>query len=229
MKKLVVFTGAGVSAESGLRTFRDSNGLWEEYDVMEVATPEAWHKNPGQVLRFYNMRRKQAIEAQPNAAHHAIVHLEKKYDVHVITQNIDDLHERAGSSKVLHLHGEINKARSTEHPELIYELDHREMKLGDTCEKGAQLRPHIVWFGEAVPNMEIAYDIVSGADIMLIIGTSLNVYPAAGLIHYAPLQAKKYLVDPKAVNVNDVKNITVLKEKASTGVEKITEELLEEL
>ncbi len=186
MKKIVVFTGSGISAESGLRTFRDAGGLWENYAVSEVATPEAWEKDSELVQRFYNERRKQVLEAQPNAAHKAIALLEDRFKVTVITQNIDDLHERAGSSHIIHLHGEITKSRSTRHPELIYPIAGWELKMDETCEKGFPLRPYIVWFGEAVPAMDSAIQQVLTTDIFLIIGTSLEVYPAAGLVDYAP-------------------------------------------
>ena len=218
MQKLVVLSGAGVSAESGLKTFRDSDGLWEEYDVMEVATPEAWNANPTLVLDFYNKRREQVLNAQPNSAHVDIAGLDKKYDVTVITQNIDDLHERSGSKNVLHLHGQITQSRSSVHEDLIYELNGGQIKIGDLCESGAQLRPNIVWFGEAVPNISIAQEIVSQADILLIVGTSLNVYPAAGLIHCADFRVKKFLVDPKYVHLTDIENLEVIKEKATVGV-----------
>ena len=218
MQKLVVLSGAGVSAESGLKTFRDSDGLWEEYDVMEVASPEAWNANPTLVLDFYNKRREQVLNAQPNSAHVDIAGLDKKYDVTVITQNIDDLHERSGSKNVLHLHGQITQSRSSVHEDLIYELNGGQIKIGDLCESGAQLRPNIVWFGEAVPNISIAQEIVSQADILLIVGTSLNVYPAAGLIHCADFRVKKFLVDPKYVHLTDIENLEVIKEKATVGV-----------
>lgn len=196
MKKLVILSGAGMSAESGLRTFRDMNGLWEEYDVMEVASIEAWHRNPDLLIRFYNDRRKQMIESKPNRGHILLAELEKNYDVQIITQNVDDLHERAGSTHVLHLHGELTKARSSVDPSLIYTLVDPVMKMGDKCEKGSQLRPHIVWFGEAVPAMDDAIPIVESADYLCVIGTSLNVYPAAGLINYAPASAPLFLIDP---------------------------------
>lgn len=195
-KHIVVFTGAGVSAESGLKTFRDSDGLWENYRIEEVATPEAWKKNPKLVLDFYNMRRKQCMEAQPNQAHLLIANLEKYYKVSVITQNIDDLHERAGSTNVLHLHGEIMKVRSSVDPNLIYPINKWNLELGELCEKGSQLRPHIVWFGEEVPMMPQAIEIVQQADILIVIGSSLVVYPAAGLVFYAPDNIPKYLIDP---------------------------------
>ena len=218
MQKLVVFSGAGVSAESGLKTFRDSDGLWEEYNVMEVATPEAWNENPELVLEFYNKRREQALQASPNDAHLAIAGLENHYDVTVITQNIDNLHERAGSTDVLHLHGEITKSRSTLDESLVYDINGFEINPGDLCEKGSQLRPHIVWFGEAVPNIVVAQEIVKEADILLIVGTSLNVYPAAGLIHFADFRVKKFLVDPKYIHLTDVENLHVIKENATVGV-----------
>jgi len=224
--KLVVFTGAGISAESGIKTFRDSGGLWEEYDINEVATPQAWEKNRALVLEFYNKRRKQVLEAKPNAAHYALVELEKKYDVHIITQNIDDLHERAGSTKVLHLHGEITKSRSTVDPSLTYTIKGSEIKLGEKCEKGSQLRPHIVWFGEMVPQMETAYVIAEKAAIFMVVGTSMAVYPAAGLIDYTPEDIPKYLIDPSDVKITGVRNLKVIKEKASIGLPQLAKELL---
>ena len=224
--KLVVFTGAGISAESGIKTFRDSGGLWEEFDINEVATPQAWEKNKALVLDFYNKRRKQVLEAQPNKAHFALVELEQKYDVQIITQNIDDLHERAGSKKVLHLHGEITKSRSTIEPTLVYKIKNTEILLGDKCEKGSQLRPHIVWFGEAVPMMDIANVMAEKADIFMVIVTSMAVYPAAGLIDYSPQQIPKYLIDPSDVKVNGIDNLTIIKEKASIGLPMLVKELL---
>jgi NAD-dependent deacetylase len=226
--KLVVFTGAGISAESGIKTFRDSDGLWEEYNIIDVATPQAWRKNSALVLDFYNKRRKQVVEAQPNKAHHALVALEKKYDVHIITQNIDDLHERAGSKKVLHLHGEIMKSRSTTDSSLIYKIKGPELNIGDKCERGSQLRPHIVWFGEQVPEMENAYLIAGKADIFMVVGSSLVVYPAAGLIDYTPRNIPKYLIDPADVIVNGITNLTVIKEKAGIGLPMLAEELLKQ-
>jgi NAD-dependent deacetylase len=196
MKKLVILSGAGMSAESGIRTFRDMNGLWEEYDVMEVASIEAWYKNPELLLRFYNDRRKQMIESKPNRGHLILAELERTYDVRIITQNVDDLHERAGSTNVLHLHGELTKARSSIDPSLIYTLNDPEMKMGDKCEKGSQLRPHIVWFGEEVPAISEAIPIVESADYLCVIGTSMNVYPAAGLINYAAVSTPIFLIDP---------------------------------
>jgi NAD-dependent deacetylase len=224
--KIVVFTGAGISAESGIKTFRDSDGLWEEYHIMEVATPQGWEKNRELVLDFYNKRRKQVLEAKPNKGHLALVKLEKKYDVHIITQNIYDLHERAGSKKVLHLHGEIFKSRSTTNPSLIYPIKGAELNLGDKCERGSQLRPHIVWFGEAVPEMENAYDIAAQADIFMVVGTSMVVYPAAGLIDYVKPTIPKYLIDPSEVKINNISNLTVIKEKAGIGLPILVEEMM---
>jgi len=224
--KLVVLTGAGISAESGIRTFRDSNGLWEEYDINEVATPQGWAKNNALVLEFYNKRRKQVVEAKPNKAHDILAELQEKFDVHIITQNIDDLHERAGSKKVLHLHGEIMKSRSTLDPKLVYEINGTELNLGNTCEKGSQLRPHIVWFGEMVPEMDNACLIAQRANVFMVIGTSMMVYPAAGLIDYVPQHIPKYLIDPNDVNVSGVSNLTVIKEKATVGVATAMKELL---
>ena len=224
--KLVVFTGAGISAESGIKTFRDSGGLWEEFDINEVATPQAWEKNKALVLDFYNKRRKQVLEAKPNLAHYALVELEQKFDVQIITQNIDDLHERAGSKKVLHLHGEITKSRSSIDPTLVYKISGNEIKLGDTCEKGSQLRPHIVWFGEMVPLMDTANMIAERADIFMVVGTSMAVYPAAGIIDYSPQNIPKYLIDPSDIKVNGIANLQIIKEKASIGLPKLASELL---
>ena len=228
MKKIVVLTGAGVSAESGLKTFRDHDGLWHNYRVEDVATPVAWEKDMDMVLEFYNERRKGLLEARPNAAHIALARLEEKYDVQVITQNIDDLHERGGSTKVLHLHGELKKARSTADPSLVYDIDGWELKRGDLCEKGSQLRPHIVWFGEPVPLIPIAARHCEEADICIIIGTSLQVYPAAGLIHYVFQGAPKYYVDPKAVAVPYVHNIEIIQKTAGEGVPALVDRLLSE-
>lgn len=228
MKHLVVLSGAGMSQESGIRTFRDMNGLWEEYDVMEVATPEAWHKNPELVMKFYNDRRKQLYECSPNAGHILLAELEKYFDVDIITQNIDDLHERAGSTKVLHLHGELKKARSSVDESLIYDIDGWELKFGQLCARGSQLRPHVVWFGEAVPAMEEAIPIVEKADIMVVIGTSLNVYPAAGLVNYTKSGTPIYLIDPERPSVF-IRNITFIQEKASKGVEILKEQLMKNL
>ena len=225
-KKLVVLSGAGISAESGLRTFREMGGLWEEYDVMEVASPQAWQRDPELVTGFYNERRKQLLNCQPNDGHRLLYELETYFDVEIITQNVDDLHERAGSSKILHLHGELKKARSTVDPYLIYELDNWELTAESKCEKGSRLRPHIVWFGEAVPAIYEASDIVSRADILVIVGTSMNVYPAAGLIDYAPSHCPIYIIDPNEVNMSSYGNRTFIKEKASVGVRKLFEILV---
>ncbi len=227
-KRIIVLTGAGVSAESGIDTFRDAGGLWEGHDVMEVASPEGWANNQELVLDFYNQRRKQLREVQPNDAHKALVELEKNYDVHIITQNVDDLHERAGSSNVVHLHGELLKVRSTVYEHLVYEWP-GELVFGDKCEKGAQLRPHIVWFGEMVPMLTVAADLTSSADIVMIIGTSMQVYPAAGLVGYAPPIAPIYYIDPKpSVNyeLSRSDNLKVIAEKATSGVRKVVDELI---
>jgi NAD-dependent deacetylase len=226
MKKLVVLTGAGMSSESGIRTFRDSGGLWEEYDVTEVATYDAWLRNRELVLRFYNERRRQLEGCIPNAGHTGLAQLEKHFDVHIITQNVDDLHERAGSKKILHLHGELTKARSTVDPSLIYDIRYRDINNGDKCDKGSQLRPHIVWFGEEVPMMEKAAAIAAAADIFVVIGSSLNVYPAAGLVSYASARAALWLIDPNDVEVPVYRKVEVIKEKAARGVEILTERLL---
>src|SRR5687767_273364 len=212
-KKLVVLTGAGISAESGLKTFRDSDGLWEGYNVEDVATPRAWRKNPQMVLDFYNYRRKNVLDAQPNAAHIGLAELEKNYDVQIVTQNIDDLHERAGSTNVLHLHGEIFKMRSEKNEDLVYPI-YDDINLGDTAEDGEQLRPHIVWFEEAVPMMEIAIEVVKSADLFLIVGTSLLVYPAAGLVNYAPWPIPKFIVDRKIPYTSSLYNLTVIEKGA---------------
>ncbi len=227
MKKIVVLTGAGISAESGISTFRDSGGLWEKHAVEDVATFEAWKKNPHLVLEFYNQRRKQLHEVQPNAAHFALAELEKYFDVQIVTQNVDNLHERAGSKKILHLHGELTKSRSTIDDSLIYNIEGWELKWGDTCEKGSQLRPHIVWFGEAVPNIVLASEMASKADVLMVIGTSLNVYPAAGLLHYAAPFIPKYLIDPDAaLYVPQVKNLTIIKQKAGIGLPALVKDLI---
>lgn len=225
MKNLVILTGAGMSSESGIKTFRDSGGLWEEHDVMEVATPMAWAKNMDLVLRFYNDRRRQLAVCKPNDGHLGLAELESSFDVHIITQNVDDLHERAGSTRVLHLHGELTKARSTADPSRIYDIGYKDINRGDNCEKGSQLRPHIVWFGEQVPMMDEAARITSEADICVVIGSSLNVYPAAGLISYAPAKASLWLIDPKDVAVPVSRRVDVIKEKASEGVRILAERL----
>lgn len=222
-------TGAGVSAESGIKTFRDAGGLWEGHDVMQVASPEGWRKNQALVLDFYNQRRRQLKEVEPNASHKALVELEAKYNVHIVTQNVDDLHERAGSSQIVHLHGELKKVRSTKDPSLIYHCE-EDINIGDTCKLGSQLRPHIVWFGEMVPMLETAAYLTNAADICIIIGTSMQVYPAAGLIDYAPPHAEVYYVDPKpSINFElaKSKNLKVVAEKATTGVRKVVDWLLE--
>jgi len=221
-KRLVVLTGAGMSAESGLRTFRDADGLWEGYNVMDVATPEAWEKNPDLVQQFYNERRKQVLEAQPNEAHFALVKLEEDFDVHIITQNIDDLHERAGSTNITHLHGIITFAQSDHNCNLLYPINGDELKMGELCELGSQLRPHVVWFGEAVPMIETAAVICEKADLFLLIGTSLAVYPAAGLLDFVPINVPKYIVDPKIPSVNHYKNIIKIEKSATAGLTELT-------
>jgi NAD-dependent deacetylase len=226
MKKIVVLTGAGVSAESGLRTFRDHDGLWHDHRVEDVATPEAWERDMDLVNEFYNERRKNLAEAQPNAAHKALATLEDKYEVDIITQNVDDLHERGGSTRVLHLHGELKKVRSSVDPSLIHELNGWELKRGDLCEKGSQLRPHIVWFGEPVPLIMEAAKLVEQADILIIIGTSLQVYPAAGLIHYAFAGAPKYYIDPNASAVPFIPMLEIIRKTAGEGVTELVEKLL---
>lgn len=225
-KKLIIFTGAGMSAESGIKTFRDSGGLWEEYKIEDVATLEAWERNKELVTQFYNQRRKQVMEAQPNEAHKIIADLQKIFDVTVITQNVDNLHERAGSKNVIHLHGEIVKAQSSADPSKIYNLKNWEIKIGDTCELGSQLRPYIVWFGEMVPMMEPAIDMVGKADLFTVIGTSLNVYPAAGLVNYTPSTIPKWLVDPGDFNLEHIQNIEHIKDTAVNGVRKLRDVLL---
>lgn len=226
MKRIVILTGAGISAESGLKTFRDSGGLWENYSIEEVATIEAWYKNPEKVLEFYNMRRKQCLEAKPNPAHYALVELEKHFNTYIITQNIDDLHERAGSTNVLHLHGEIRKAQSSIDPNLIYDIEGWELNIGEKCELGSQLRPNVVWFGEEVPNMSKAIKLVNNADLFIVIGTSLTVYPAAGLIDYCPPKIKKIIIDPGAKETLKNYNIEIIKEKAGIAVPELVKKIL---
>lgn len=216
-KKLVVLSGAGMSAESGLKTFRDSDGLWEGYNVTEVATPGGWRNNPKLVLEFYNQRRKNVLDAQPNAGHIGLAELEEHFDVHIITQNIDDLHERAGSTKVMHLHGEIFKMRSEVNEELVYDI-RGDINFGDKAEDGAQLRPNIVWFEEPVPMIERAIPVVSNADIFLVIGTSLVVYPAAGLLNFAPRPIAKYIIDRKIPYTTSVINLTAIEKPATEGI-----------
>ena len=228
MQKIVVLTGAGISAESGISTFRDSDGLWENHRIEDVATPEGWLRNPELVQEFYNQRRRKLLEVEPNAGHYALVGLEKKYEVHIITQNVDDLHERAGSSHVLHLHGELRKVRSVRYEELVYDWD-KDLKMGDLCKRGTQLRPHIVWFGEAVPLLEQAALLAEQADIFIIVGTSLQVYPAASLMVYASPDIPVYYVDPRPqVNfeLGRMKGLQVLAEAATVGVPKVVTELL---
>lgn len=229
MKKIVVLTGAGMSAESGIATFRDSGGLWEQYRIEDVATPEAFVRNPELVLNFYNMRRRECIKAQPNKGHTALAEMQDEYDISVITQNVDNLHEKAGSKKVLHLHGELMKSRSSKNESKIYEIDPEQpdIKLGDICDDGSQLRPHIVWFGEAVPMMVEAERIVRTADVLVIIGTSMNVYPAAGLIYYAKEGTPVYLIDPNEVSVSK-SGVYFIRKGASDGVEELRKLLKEE-
>ena len=227
-KNLVILSGAGMSQESGIRTFRDMGGLWEEYDVMEVATPEAWARNPQLVMKFYNDRRRHLYDCVPNAGHVGLAELEKYFDVNIITQNIDDLHERAGSSKVLHLHGELKKARSSVDELLIYDIEGWELKFGDLCAMGSQLRPHIVWFGEAVPAMDEAIPVVENADILAVIGTSLNVYPAAGLVSYTKRGTPIFVIDPERPELF-IRNVTYIQEKAGKGVEILKEQLIKEV
>ena len=219
-KKLVVLTGAGISAESGLKTFRDSDGLWEGYDINEVATASAWRRNPALVQEFYNMRRKGVKQAQPNAAHHALAELESDFDVRIITQNIDDLHERAGSTNIIHLHGEILKMRSERNEELIYPVED-DIRMGDVAEDGGQLRPHIVWFEEAVPMMEDAALATRQADIFLIVGTSLVVYPAAGLVNYVAWDVPKFIIDKKIPYSSSLYNSTAIEKPAGEGMQEL--------
>jgi len=225
VKNLVILTGAGISAESGIKTFRDSDGLWENHRIEDVATFDAWRKNKELVLDFYNQRRRQLLECEPNDAHKLLVRLEEKYNVQIITQNVDDLHERAGSSNVLHLHGELFKVRSTLDEHLVYEWK-KDLKTGDKCGRGSQLRPHIVWFGEQVPMIETAAEITQTADIFVVIGTSMVVYPAAGLIHYLDNAVPKYVIDPNKPEMAKFKNIEFITEKASIGVKKLLDILL---
>jgi len=221
-----VLSGAGISAESGIPTFRDGDGLWEGYDVNDVATPEAWERNPQLVLSFYNDRRKRALEVEPNRGHYVLAELESFFEVVVITQNVDNLHERAGSSHVVHLHGSLFQSRSTLDENLIYPIQGPELNWGTPCERGSQLRPNIVWFGEAVPLMELAISYASCADFFLVVGTSMVVYPAANLIHYVPSEAMKFVVDPKLPKFKFSPNLFLFEEKASKGLEKVRDELL---
>ncbi len=228
MENLVVLSGAGMSRESGLRTFREMDGLWEEYDVMQVASPEGWARDMELVLRFYNDRRRQLEKAVPNAGHLGLVDLQKNYEVNIITQNVDNLHELAGSKNVLHLHGVLTQARSTKDENLIYDIGYKDIKLGDTCEKGSQLRPNIVWFGEMVPAISEAAEISSRADIYVVIGTSLNVYPAAGLINYVQSGVPVYLIDPNPVDAYFQRDVIIIREPAGKGVEILKSKLLQD-
>lgn len=226
MKNIVVLTGAGISAESGIKTFRDMGGLWEEYDIMEVASPEGWAQNRPLVLDFYNQRRKQLLKVLPNKGHKLLAQLEKNFNVQIITQNVDDLHERAGSTNILHLHGELKKVRSSIDETLIHELKGWELKEGDLCKKGSQLRPHIVWFGEAVPLIDKASSIVQTADIFIVVGTSLNVYPAAGLLAYVPKKTPIFLIDPE--EIQSQYPFEQIKEKASIGMQILYNQLVKD-
>lgn len=224
-RKLTVLSGAGISAESGMATFRDEGGLWAQHDISEVATPEAFESNPEKVLNFYNERRRKLLEIKPNAAHYQLAKWEKTFDINIITQNVDDLHERAGSSRVIHLHGELLKARSTSNEQHIYDWN-KDIHLGDTCPHGSQLRPHIVWFGEAVPKMAYAEQIVAKSDILIVIGTSLQVYPAAGLIHAFTRSQKIYYIDPQPNTSTIDSSVVIIKSKASEGLLNLEKTLL---
>jgi NAD-dependent deacetylase len=226
MKKLIVLTGAGISAESGLKTFRDSDGLWEGYNIEDVATPRAWKKDPALVLEFYNQRRRNVREAEPNAAHKELAALQEHFDVHIITQNIDDLHERAGSRNVLHLHGEIFKMRSEYNYNLVYDI-RDDIVLGDKASDGGQLRPHIVWFEEPVPMIEAAVPLVRSADVFVVVGTSLAVYPAAGLVNYAPWEIPKYIIDKRIPHTSSVYNVTNIEKPATEGMPLLRQLLLD--
>ncbi|MFI5453170.1 NAD-dependent deacetylase [Pedobacter sp. UC225_61] len=220
-KRLVVLTGAGISAESGIKTFRDSDGLWEGYNIYDVATPDAWERNPTLVQEFYNERRKQVLKAEPNLAHLELAKLEEHFDVQIITQNIDDLHERAGSTQITHLHGIITFAQSDKNSSLIYPIKGDELKMGEYCELGSQLRPHVVWFGEAVPMIETAAVICEEADLFMLVGTSLAVYPAAGLLDFVPASVPKYIIDPKIPSVNQYANLIKIEKSATAGVKEV--------
>ena len=231
MKKIVVLTGAGISAESGIQTFRDADGLWENHNIEDVATPEGYRRNPSLVLRFYNERRQKLNEVEPNAGHKALVELEKKYKVSIVTQNVDDLHERAGSTSIWHLHGELRKARSSRNPNLVYDCN-GDINLGDKAEDGSQLRPAIVWFGEDVPLIQNAAALVSEASVIIVVGSSMQVYPAAGLVSYAHGQVRIYYVDPKPALNHELKlrkNLHIIAEPATTGVWKVVNELMNEI
>ncbi len=228
MKKIVVLTGAGISAESGIKTFRDENGLWVGHDVMQVASPKGFQSNPELVLDFYNQRRKQLLNVKPNKAHYNLAKLEKHFDIEIITQNIDDLHERAGSTKVTHLHGELLKVRSTKNENLVYDWK-KDLNLGDLCAENNQLRPHVVWFGEQVPQLEVAIKIVENADVLVIIGTSMQVYPAASLVDYRPRSTPIYFIDPKPqITESKYEKLTIFDEVASSGSKKLYSNLLNE-
>ena len=224
MQNIVVFTGAGISAESGLGTFRDSGGLWEQFKIEDVATPEAFERNPELVINFYNLRRKQLLESEPNAAHISLNKLSEKRNLHIITQNIDDLHERSGSENVLHLHGKLMESKSSVDDSLIYPIEGTDLKIGDLCENGSQLRPNVVWFREAVPKMIDAISITKKADIFIVIGTSLNVYPAASLLNYTDNAKRIILIDLKA---EQERGVEVIKEKATIAVPKLVRDLVE--
>jgi NAD-dependent deacetylase len=226
-EKIVVFSGAGMSAESGIQTFRDSNGLWEKYRIEDVATPDAWIRNPKLVQDFYNQRRKQILESAPNEAHLLIKSLESRYDVIVITQNIDDLHERAGSTSIIHLHGNITQSKSSgpNKESAYYDIDGWELKSTDLCPEGYPLRPHVVWFGEEVPMYDKAIELIQQADILIVIGTSLQVYPAAGIIHYAPNDCKKFIIDPGVKNLSLPANFHAIEASATEGMQKVIENL----
>lgn len=226
MKKIVVLTGAGISAESGINTFRDANGLWEGHDIMEVASPEGFYKNPALVLDFYNQRRRQLLQVAPNRAHYNLKELENHFDVSIITQNVDDLHERANSKNIMHLHGELLKSRSAKNNSLVYSCS-KDINLGDLAEDNAQLRPHIVWFGEDVPMLEKAVEVTEKADILVVIGTSMQVYPAASLINFIKPKTPIYFIDPNpSINKNAFNNLTIIKDVASTGTDELLKHLL---
>ncbi len=229
MKRIVVLTGAGISAESGIPTFRGSDGLWEGHSIEDVATPQGWDEDYRKVLQFYNLRRKAAREAKPNRGHQILVELEAHFDVKIVTQNVDDLHERAGSSQVLHLHGELNKVRSTKDESLIYEVDHWEVKDGDLCERGYQLRPHVVWFGESVPMLEPAMEMVSQADVLVVVGTSLQVYPAASLVNFTQVGVPVYIVDPQLPDLPGGGRFHGIQKGGSEGLAELKELLLKML
>jgi NAD-dependent deacetylase len=226
MKQITILTGAGISAESGIPTFRDTDGLWEQYKIEDVATPAGWKKDQELVLNFYNQRRKQLKEVEPNAAHYSLVDLESKYDVQIITQNIDDLHERAGSSNIIHLHGELTKSQSSLDPSLVYDMDGWELTTNDKCERGSQLRPHVVWFGEMVPMLDKAISIIKEADIIIVIGTSMQIYPAASLVLYATPEVPIYLIDPGEIRKVSYVNFNSIRDTAVNGVPPLVQQLL---